>query len=309
VSTTFVRRVGTVPLFVLVGVQACGQVAGDAAPPIERHDSGAPDATPDSARRDAGEHSESGDVRADSDTEDAGSTAATPYSGSITASLTSGGRLYYELFAAFEKGPLPPFSSGCNGGSAGNCCPFGLPGYLLGPFPTAGNITIERGGAPFATFPAPVSPQSSYSAIVDAMWDAGDSLDVSATGGEVDPFSGTLETPTLPSGVSPAFGPDSFVITRSSNLRVSWTPDARDGETIQFGISVGSTTNGVAGVACAVPDSDGFVVVDASLLGPLAVGPNASVYLTRVLTSVVSAPNAIITLNGESSISGPATVQ
>lgn len=65
-------------------------------------------------------------------------------------------------------------------------------------------------------------------------------------------------------------------------------------------------------IECSVPDSAGSVVVDASVLAPLAAPlasstSTADISLTRSITSNISAANATISLGGYFELDMPAT--
>ncbi len=74
-----------------------------------------------------------------------------------------------------------------------------MPGYVT--VPTAGDVTIDLDGELLAKLRAP-----DYAEVYDVTWGAGDPLEISAAGGDIHAFSGTLETPATVSNLSPAIG-------------------------------------------------------------------------------------------------------
>jgi hypothetical protein len=62
-------------------------------------------------------------------------------------------------------------------------------------------------------------------------------------------------------------------------------------------------------VLCAVPDSAGSVVVDASLLAPLFPSSSGGIHLTRSITSTLSAPNATVMFDGNDWLDSMVTIQ
>jgi hypothetical protein len=169
--------------------------------------------------------------------------------------------------------------------------------------PVAGNVTVSLHGVPLAMLLSP-----DYAEIDTATWSPGDALGVSAAGGEVAAFSGTLVTPSMITGLSPALGQAPVTIAHDADFRISWTPEAKDGELMQLQID-SIESGGARVVLCAVLDTAGSVVVDASLLGPLAGAQSASIHFTRSITSNVSVSNANVALEGDLWLSSLATIQ
>ena len=294
-------------------VLACGGLS------IDAHGSGGTDASSSvdasASSSDAGASSSDAGAAPDQSANDAdaGGESGGPYSGYVIASLTAyQGKQSYALGAAFWTGqePLPgtpDTQPSCATGATlkGPCCEqllrLGLPVPVVPP--NAGNVTLALHGMPLATLLSP-----DYAEITSATWNAGDALGVSAAGGDVAAFSGTLLTPAAVAGLSPAFGQDPVAIAHDADLRVVWTPDTNDGEIMQLQIdTIG--TGGAPTVLCAVPDSAGSIVVDASLLAPLVSATSASIHLTRSITSSVAARNATVTLEGVLWLSAIATIQ
>jgi hypothetical protein len=232
------------------------------------------------------------------------------YSGGVLVSLTEFGQSSAgSVVAGFElETPPLPADAGEAVGTVcvGNCCLTRLPGLFLPdpgapPPPAAGNITIARSGTTLETLTAP-----GYTEIASTAWNAGDTLDVSAAGGAVASFSGTLTVPRPPSPSVPAIGPATLLISQSADFRISWTPEGADGETTVLLIE-STPVNDVDGVVCHETDLGGLIEVDASLLAALAPG-NATIRLERTITAVVQNSNAAISLEGMTAMAGPATI-
>lgn len=232
---------------------------------------------------------------------DAPPDSAIEYAGQLSARLRSyKGNLSYALDVSFWEGaPLLPRAPSCgnDGITVGNCCAglikLALPVGPLVPL-VAGDVTIDLHGTPLATLLAP-----DYAEIDDAVWNGGDVLGVSAPGGNIAAFSGNLETPALIAGVTPPFGSTPVMIAKGADVPISWTPEGRDGETMQLQIDAVATAGPADVILCTVPDSAGSVVVDASLLARIPSAVSGSIHLTRSITSNVSGANVRVTLVGE----------
>jgi len=169
--------------------------------------------------------------------------------------------------------------------------------------PVAGDVRFELHGQPLAILQSP-----DYTSVADASWQAGDALGVSALGADVAAFSGTLLTPLEVTGLGPPLQQTPVVIVHDAPLRVSWQPEARDGETMLVLIEV-LQTGGSRDVRCTVADGDGQVTVDPRLLAPLVPAENATVHLVRSISSSTSSSNATIALDGEAWLSLPITIE
>jgi hypothetical protein len=267
----------------------------------------------DAGGADAGQGADAGGM-AQQGRGDAGSDAGA-YVGFLVASMTSfqGQSASHTLYAGFQSAsagaplrvPGTPPSCAADGLTHGACCEeperIGLPASTVPP--VAGNLTITDHGASVATLVSPDYPE-----VDSATWAPGDSLAVSAAGGDVLAFSGTLVTPVAIAGVSPDFTQSSVAIAHDADLHVSWTPESKEGEVMQ--LQIDSIENGAGHVVlCAVPDSAGSIVVDASLLAPLFPSSSGGIQLTRSITSSPSAPNAIVTFDGNYWLDSAATIQ
>jgi hypothetical protein len=135
-------------------------------------------------------------------------------------------------------------------------------------------------------------------------WNPGDALRVSASGGEVAPFSGTLQTGALLSGVTPAIGTTPLVIDRTQDLQVSWTPEGRAGENVLLAVQQFTASGGLT-CYCEAADPAGRVTVSATLLGQFDTQqPSGRIRVERLITSTAPCANATIDLVGEVSQTG-----
>jgi hypothetical protein len=148
-----------------------------------------------------------------------------------------------------------------------------------------------------------------YPAADGAEWNPGDALRVSATGGQVAPFSGTLQTGALLAGVSPAIGSTPLVIDRAADLEVSWTPEGRSHEDV-FLLLQQFTQGGATTCTCLVPDSAASVTMSATLLGPFGTEQlSGRIRLERLIVSTALCDNAAIDLASEVVQTGDVTFQ
>jgi hypothetical protein len=271
-------------------------------------DSRAPDTTADSEVRDAAPDSGTSDETRDSEV-DAGSVSGTVYAGSVTAGIELyQGKQWHGLSTYFWTVGTGLPAQQCASKPTGGCCELTRQN-LSGPtpaVPNAGNVTIDLNQRLFATLTAP-----NYTESNNVTWGAGDRLGVSAAGGAVAAFSGILDTTAAISGVNPAFGTTPVAVALASGFQVSWTPEGKEGEVMLLDIFYPASGWPIQ-IECSVPDSAGSVVVDASVLAPLAAPlasstSTADISLTRSITSNISAANATISLGGYFELDMPAT--
>ena len=138
---------------------------------------------------------------------------------------------------------------------------------------------------------------------------AGGKLAVTAAGGTVDAFSGSITMGGGLSGVTPPLGAQDQSISRGADFQVSWTPDAEGGQTVLLSLrQVGAQS--VVACFCEAADEAGTLTVPAELLA-LYEGPPAScdVQLARLKVSTVSRGNATVQLIAEAAVAGTATVE
>jgi hypothetical protein len=181
------------------------------------------------------------------------------------------------------------------------------PDPLPGSFPSAGDITIERGGKVVATLdPSIMGTQYGFfRQDAPVSFGPGDALAVAGLGeGPVAPFTGTLEVPASVTGVHPALSGSPFTIDRSEPFQLSWTPQGEVGEVMELSLN----GPGLFVTDCNVPDVAGSVVVDASLLSALPTGA-AEVTVTRVMPGTATGENVHVALIGETFLYGAAMLK
>jgi hypothetical protein len=255
---------------------------------------------------------------------DSGRTYSGTYSGSIVADVvppsTTDSSSEGVLLAAFENGPLPSWSDllgwGCGTAdsmTAGSCCVRQLgppPDPLPGPFPKAGDVTIELGGKLLATLDPVVTGEEYgfYGQDAPVSFSTGDALAVAGSGsGLVAPFTRTLEVPASLTGMVPVLGKSPITVDRSLAFQFQWTPEGKDGEVLELSFDGGDASGSYA-LGCHVPDAAGSVVVDASLLAVLPAG-TAGVSALRIIPRTASGANVQVALIGEALIYGTATLE
>jgi hypothetical protein len=148
------------------------------------------------------------------------------------------------------------------------------------------------------------SPLSDYAPVDSQRWSPGDGLQISATGNEVESFSGILRTGPSLAGVTPPIGLAPVVVDRSQAFEVSWIPEGEGDSTVLLGIPY---DGGIC--YCDAPDSVGKLVVDANRLSPISVEQNGKITLARLTVSTVASGNATIDLVGAVVQAGPLAVQ
>jgi hypothetical protein len=209
-----------------------------------------------------------------------GGTAGKAYEGSVILSEIVGASTSYGAVAVFK---VTVASSTCQGGTPSGSCCYEPPPSSTGGVPTlvsAGGITVVDSGATIGTLTFTSGyyilsgPTSTFT------WKPGDSLTVSAAGATVDSFSETVTAPGTISGLNPTLSTTPTDITLSSNWSLSWTPDARGGETMIVALTDETVANGE--ISCSVQDSAGTVTLPATLLGNFTPGHMARLIATRL---------------------------
>jgi len=278
---------------------------------------GTPDAATDAAVSDTGSALD-------------GARSGVIYSGVVLARATQSGTTSssYGAFVDFTS-KYPFYLDSCPGlgPSAGNCCcmiGMSTPMPIQPPDGATVTLTSADGASTLATL-LPSTPTSTtttigpqmygtwdlgrwgavvpgcYAPVGSQPWNPGDALRVSATGNQVHAFSGTLQTGSLLSGVTPSIGSAPLVIDHSQNFEVSWTPEGRENESVLLRLGAAPDV-----CYCTVPDSAAKVTVDSSLLSP---GGTSTISLERLVISTASSDNATITLIGAVELSGEVAFQ
>jgi hypothetical protein len=253
------------------------------------------------------------------DTPESGSRAT--YAGVVVGIIThEGPTTTYLARAVFTTGPRP-LVGGCP-----HCCCGATNSGLPYPFkpPDAGKITLAAdAGATLATL-VPASfeggsgtfygmselgwpwsgPLGDYAPVASQPWSAGDTLQVLATGNEVESFSAGLRTGLSLAGVVPSIGASPVVVDHGQPFTVSWTPQDQGDATVLLALPY------AGGICfCDAPDSAGRLVVDANLLGPISAEKNGKIKLARLTISTVASGNATIDLVGSDVQAGPLAVE
>jgi hypothetical protein len=304
----------------LVGC-ASNVTLGDAVGPGA--DSGAPDALPF-------KDGVSGDSGAPDGTSDAPSPGPAKYLGLVLASVDqSSGTNQYGLFADFTCGPLftaSPPACACSTGT-----PTGLANA-----PTAGAITLSSSAGGVLGTLTPSAAGTAYAgsffatttfgafATVIEVWDdvpsayptggslpwtAGDALEVSAAGGDVGPFTATLQTGALLAGVTPALGSAPTVVSRNEPFAIAWMPGDRPTDRVDLTIRE-LTSNGDVTCSCTAPDSAGQIAMGTDFTSQLSSDPSAKarLSLTRMTVSNIWSGSTSVDLIGEVGLGTSATV-
>ncbi|HYQ27597.1 MAG TPA: hypothetical protein VER04_10260 [Polyangiaceae bacterium] len=247
-----------------------------------------------------------------------GAVSEATYAGAVLAMLTEhDGTESYVARAVFAAGPRPTI-----GGCPQCCCSStdrGLP--LPDKPPDASRITLlpTAGGAALATLVPELfedghgavhgmidlgwswfAALSDYAAAPSQAWKAGDVLEVTALGNEVEPFSGMLRAGPALSGVTPAIGSAPLVVDHTQPFEISWTPEGDANAIMLLGIP---NADGVC--YCDAPNSAGSLVVDSALLSAAA----GEISLARLTISNVASKNASVDLVGAIVQRGPVEVR
>ena len=129
---------------------------------------------------------------------------------------------------------------------------------------------------------------------------------MTASGATVQSFAGSLQTVTPLEGVAPpslTATSSATAIDRSQDFSIQWTPGSEAGDQVMLWFE--TTASFI--IACAVADASGTLQVPSHLLQNVAAGDSAIMNLDRFSTTVVTANNATVILEGISGISANAT--
>jgi hypothetical protein len=178
-------------------------------------------------------------------------------------------------------------------------------GGAAGP-PNAGIIAVTDGSITIANITPSASANTGGYSVPQSvgMWNAGDTLSVTAPGATIHAFSGNVAAVSALAGVMPslASGP---TVSRSTELVVSWTTDTKTtGSSVQFAVA------DMAGnaVACQVPDAAGMVTVPIALLAMTTPGA-AILSLQRTLSTIAADANATVAIQSAALVVGNASLQ
>jgi hypothetical protein len=241
------------------------------------------------------------------------------YYGIVAAAIVPTVGNTYSVSTSYGAAPgyVVPGST-CAGTTSGDCCyvPAAQPtdagadaGSPPAP-PSAGIVTIAA-AADAGTLTTMTPTGGAYTPVTNppttsVTWNPGDSLSIAATGDQVHPYSGTLATGALFSGVTPTLD-DAMTINRGQDFQITWTSEGLQGETVTLVVSASSVAGSHGVITCVVPDSQAQVTVSSSLFGHFSTGDHASVQLLRTVLSKAAADNATIYLEGQVSSTGAGT--
>lgn len=209
----------------------------------------------------------------------------------------------YSFAAGFSRGEIDGSGSACDIHEDGPCrvtdcttqpSDAGTPTYE-----TVGAGTIQVLGA---NQPLSLTPDSggSYTAITgqERLWSGGETLTVSASGGEVPAFQETLfaATPvTLSSPSLPAPGTP-MTLSTSGPLHVAWSGGMGGTVTAMLTRSItGATTRSVM-LMCTFPATDGAGTVPASAMAAIPAGPDGTFQVLGGDTKTIEPSGWTITL-------------
>jgi len=241
--------------------------------------------------------------------------AGLPYAGDcvLTAAAVRGELTTYSASAEFGA-PVAAKAFCANGMLSGNCCLYtgGGPdaGAVGGPGISAGTLTATDGLTPVTTLDYDIST-STYPLKTNANpWGGGDTLSWTGDGLIAGAFQGSVTAPSLLLGLNPDPGATPSVpVQRSTDLTVSWTPDAlATSATMELDLEQGLPVEFGTLIVCKVADSAGTLVVPASLLSMV---PNGSGYILyqRRNQAATWGHNVSVNLVGASTSYGAATFQ
>ncbi len=209
-------------------------------------------------------------------------------SSTITISATDYSSSTFNASFYQYSGPAPV--GGCTITMSGGCtltqCPpagdGGVP--MTTTLPTAGTVSISGGKRAASISPKTDGTYPTDSDNMKPLYAGGETLTISATGGTVPAFSGTVVAPARVRVTSPAVpaAGSSLAISRSSALSFAWS-GGTVGE-VTFGVYPQSATSWVT---CSFPANAGAGSIPSSLLSKLPSGSgsfNASLRNTSHLT-------------------------
>jgi hypothetical protein len=153
---------------------------------------------------------------------------------------------------------------------------------------SAGTLSLANGGVAFATLTYDAQ-QMQYAVFHDSgmtTWNAGDALQVSASGGTVQAFSGSVAMPAELAGLSvkPNTSP---TVNLSTDFAVTWTP-GQGASKVTLRLYAGNATE----VKCVVDDTSGAVTVPAALLGRLSPNGPGGLFVDSASVATAKSPNA-----------------
>lgn len=205
----------------------------------------------------------------------------------------------YSATAAFTPPRAP--TAECEQQSAGGCWIYSCPveGAPPAGAPDAGVITLVAGAKTVTLTP---SATGLYAPASDdeALWAAGQTLTVSAAGGEVPSFDMNVVAPAIVNVTAPAFpaSPAQLVVPKANPLNVTWSSGGAAGYvSVYAGRTEGNTS---VTVSCAFVAADGQGTIAPEALALIPSGVNGFVQVVSGNTATVTRPEWTITLNAGS---------
>jgi hypothetical protein len=212
------------------------------------------------------------------------------------------------VFAAFPPSGSVEDPLSCLAGSPimGSCCylPADLPMEAGVPASlSAGTITVADNDAGFGVLQLQQGTYVFGLASVSRGWMPGDVLGITAAGGVVPAFSGSVLAPPPLEGVTPSL--TGLTISLSGDLTVSWTPSPGVPSRVLLDVfAAQAATSAVA--KCVVDDSAGTLTIPAGILGLLQPTASTSLTMARGTRSNAMAGSEAIELSVFAAINGTA---
>ncbi len=217
---------------------------------------------------------------------------------------SAGGTTIWNGAAGFSAAVDAGGASTCKGTQSGACCYLPAGGSSTGStltYVSAGDIVVKDGSSTIATMSA--STQNGVMNVYatsnqqDATfkWAGGDTLTITAAGGTVNAFTGTVVAPGLMQNITPILSTTTpTTVSAGSDFTVGWTAGTTSGvaSSVFVGAMKGMTPDG--SISCNGMDSDGSITVPKALLANLTTGDDLTIVLTRLASSPVTTGNVSV---------------
>jgi hypothetical protein len=170
--------------------------------------------------------------------------------------------------------------------------------------PSAGTITIHVGDRTVTLAPGADHTYPAWQDATSALFSAGETLSIEASGADVPAFSGTVVAPQVPTIRAPVLPPDGapLAVARSADLALTW--DAAAGVSIELTLS-GAASDGQRAVAlCSFDGSSGAASVPASALGAVQAGAG-SLSIAARSAHEIDVGDYAIQLHADTQANGP----
>ncbi len=180
--------------------------------------------------------------------------------------------------------------------------------------PTAGSITVGGLVEPVTLSPGSDGLYAPYSNAMQALWNGGDALRVSASGGDVAAFSTTLTAPEQIVVSAPTPSAGALIVSRATDLQATWSGGGASQVEVYF------TTAGASGsttVKCYFSAAMGGGVVSSAALAMLPPGAgsggvssfDANLHTDGTVKVLVRADQAAVDQTGSAVESFPMTFE